>query len=257
MKQDILQHGFYPAEMMDVLWTWEQIVSIKRSLLSLETIKFLSAIKVFSYLDTFLDWISDYMKLPKETIKQNMNNFNQRWEKDVGLYLNDCYLNPFEVDYDCNTIWDFDYYYQLTKNSESGSGSFDSNLFKKMMYYIDLKLEQTALPSFSIVFQWFDPTKQTITFNIDVNTFQQDETALLKQWILNPHIFVVTNLLNLLRQSTFIVWDSIDMKNLKVKQKNIMIWSTEFVVNNFFMTFTLPIQKVTEREIADFNDINK
>lgn len=260
MKQNISEHGFYPKEIVDVLWTWEQITSIKRSLLSLETIKFLSAIKVFFYLDTFLDWISDYMKLPKEIIKQNMDYFNQRWEKDVSLYLNDCYLNPFEVDYDCNTIWDFDYYYQITKNnnsdSNSGEDQFDTSFFKKMIYYIDLKLEQTALPSFSILFQWFDPTKQAINFNIDVNTFQQDETALLKQWILNPHMLVITSLLNLFRQSTFIIWDTIDVKNLKIKPKNIMIWSTEFVVNNSFMTFALPIQKLTEREITDFNDTN-
>ena len=255
LKQDISEHGFFPQELADVLWTWEQIVSIKRSLLSLETIKFLSAIKVFSYLDSFLYWATDYMKLSKEFIQKTLEDYNKMWEKDISLYLSYCYLNPYEVDYDCKNIWDFDFYFNNIKDkSDSSKMVIDTNFFKKLIYYIDLKLEQTTLPSFSIIFQWFDPTKQTITFNIDVNTFQQDETALLKNWIMNPHIFVVTNLLNLFRQSTFIVGNTIDAKNLKIKQKSIMIWSTEFVVNNSFMSFTLPIQKYTEREITDYTD---
>jgi hypothetical protein len=44
-----------------------------------------------------------------------------------------------------------------------------------------MKLEQTSLPSFSIVFQKFDPKQEQISFSVEVNTFQQDEIALIKK----------------------------------------------------------------------------
>jgi hypothetical protein len=49
------------------------------------------------------------------------------------------------------------------------------------MYYIDLKLEQSDLPNFSITFQKFDPRQKEISFNIAVDTFQQDEASLIKK----------------------------------------------------------------------------
>jgi hypothetical protein len=49
------------------------------------------------------------------------------------------------------------------------------------MHYTDNKLEQTELPSFSITFQKFDQNKDEITFDIDINTFKQDEIELAKK----------------------------------------------------------------------------
>ena len=49
------------------------------------------------------------------------------------------------------------------------------------MSLIDVKLEQTALPSFAITFQKFDPTQKQISFSVEVNTFAQDEVALTKK----------------------------------------------------------------------------
>jgi hypothetical protein len=107
-----------------------------------------------------------------------MQTLANRGEKDVLVYLNNCYLNPYEMDYDCNLVGDFDRYYKLIDKEKTPP---DTTFFKKMMYYVDTKLEQTDLPSFSITFQKYDPTQKEISFNVDVNTFKQDEIALIKK----------------------------------------------------------------------------
>lgn len=249
IKQEISKYGFFPQELFTLLQNEENITSIKDSLLSLELIKFSSAIKVFSYLDTFVSTVSTLLNLPVQTVQTKLDALNQRGEKDIALYLNNCYLNPYEVDYDCNLVGDFDRYYTLVAKDQS---SFDRWFFKKIMAYVDAKLEQTELPSFSITFQKFDPTKKQISFKVEVNTFQQDEAALTRKGIINPHIFIVTNLLNLIKQSLFVISENIDAKQLKIIPKVIKIWSTIFTVNNSTMNFVLPVQETTQREITDY-----
>jgi len=150
--------------------------------------------------------------------------------------------------YDCDLIADFDRYYKYNeKNSE-----INLNFFKKLMSYIDLKIEQSDLPSFNIVFQRFDPKQKQISFNVEVNTFQQDEASLVKQGIVNPHIFVVTKLINLLKQSLFVIGEDIDAKQISIQPKIINLGSTILSVNSSSMSFNLPIQKNSQREISDF-----
>jgi hypothetical protein len=168
------------------------------------------------------------------------------------VYLNNCYLNPFEIDYDCNTIWDFDMYYNI-----KGQTGFDTSFFKKLIAIVDLKLEQTEIPSFSIMFNWFSSNSNQITFSINVDTFKQDELSLIWKGISNPHIFIVKSLINFLKQSKFILWKEITTKNIKVQPRTINIWSNQFNVNHSAMNFSLPIQKDTEREIFDFVEIIK
>lgn len=248
LKQKISKFGFLSEDLYTLLKSQKQIQPIKDSLLSLEVIKFSSAIRVFSYLDTFLEGFASVVKVPKSDVAKYLQSIIERWENDIYVYLNDCYLNPFERDYNCDAIGDFDLYYDLIQKDTS----FNKEYFKKLIKYIDLKLEQTEIPSFSIVFRRFDPTKDQITFSIDVNTFQKDEIALLQKNILNPHVFVVTQLLNLLKESIFIVGESIDIKKLDVENKVVQIGSQQFNIKNSQMTFSLPIQKSTQREISDF-----
>jgi hypothetical protein len=54
-KNYVTQYGFFTQELKDLLKDQDNMSNIKRSLLSLENIKFSSAIQVFSYLDTFID----------------------------------------------------------------------------------------------------------------------------------------------------------------------------------------------------------
>ena len=251
IKEDISKYGFFSQELYDLLENQVYSTSIKKYLLSLEIIKFSSAIKVFSYLDTFVSSLANVLKLPITTVQENMQMFADRGEKDILVYLNNCYLNPYEINYDCNLVSDFDRYYALVDKEKN---SPDTNFFKKMMYYVDTKLEQTDLPSFSITFKKYDPTQKQISFTVDVNTFKQDEIALIKKGIINPHIFILSNLLNLIKQSIFVVSENIDAKSIKISPKIIKIGSSVFNVNNSTMNFVLPIQKGSEREISDYID---
>lgn len=251
-KNYVTKYGFFTQELKDLLKDQDNMSNIKRSLLSLENIKFSSAIQVFSYLDTFIDWLAKSLNVEKDQINTWMKDVIDRSEKDIMVYLNNCYLNPFEIDYDCNTIWDFDMYYNI-----KGQTGFDTSFFKRLIYYIDLKLEQTEIPSFSIMFNGFSSNSNQITFSINVDTFKQDELSLVEKGISNPHIFIVKNLINFLKQSKFILWKDITTKNIKVQPRTITIWSNQFNVNHSAMNFSLPIQKDSEREIFDFVEIIK
>ncbi len=248
-KKAITKNGFFSNEISEIIWDKEQIWSIQNSLLSLEAIKFNSAINVFSYLDTFLESLSKSLEKPKSVVQENTEDIISRWDKDINLYITNCYLNPYETSHKCNIIWDFDRYYKITKDAY-----FDTNFFKELIHYTDIKLEQTELPSFSITFKEFNQNKDEITFNIDINTFKQDEVELAKKWILSPHIFIFTNLINNLKQSKFILWEWISTKSLNIETKILDIGSTQFIVNNSNKSFTLPIQKESQREIFDFMD---
>ena len=248
LKKDITQYGFFPKDLLTIFPADQEVISIKNSLMSLEVVKFSAAIKVFSYLDTFIKWLANLLAITPEEVQKKIQALDTRGEKDIKTYLNTCYLNPFEIDENCKLVADFDKYYTYyDKNS-----SFDVGFFKKLMYYIDLKLEQSDMPNFTIVFQKFDPKQKEISFNVEVDTFKQDEASLIRQWILNPHIFVVTQLLDLLKQSLFVIGENIDTKQLKIQSKVVQIWSTTFPVNTSSMNFVLPIQKNPQREIADF-----
>jgi len=251
LKEDISKYGFFSQELYDMLENQDYATSIKKYLLSLEIIKFSSAIKVFSYLDTFVSSLANALGIPSTQVESTMKTLVDRGEKDILVYLNTCYLNPYEIDYECKLVGDFDRYYTIIDKEKTPP---DTNFFKKMMYYVDTKLEQTDLPSFSITFKKYDPTQKQISFTVDVNTFKQDEVALIKKWIISPHIFIVSNLLNLIKQSIFVVSENIDAKSIKISPKIIKIGSSVFNVNNSTMNFVLPIQKWSEREISDYID---
>lgn len=251
IKENISKYGFFSQDLYYVLEDNSYTTSIKKYLLSLEIIKFSSAIKVFSYLDTFISSLANALNVSSSVIQTNMESFVKRGEKDILVYLNNCYLNPYEIDYDCNMVGDFDRYYRIIEKDQT---TLDKMFFKKMMQYVDTKLEQTELPSFSITFKRYDPTQKQISFTLEVNTFKQDEVALIKKGIINPHIFIVSNLLNLIKQSVFVVSQDISTKSIKIESKVIKIGSAVFNVNNSTLDFTLPIQKSTEREISDYID---
>ncbi|MCX6825104.1 MAG: hypothetical protein NTY80_02655 [candidate division SR1 bacterium] len=251
LKEDISKYGFFSQELYDMLQSQDYSTSIKKYLLSLEIIKFSSAIKVFGYLDTFISSLANALHIPADQAQINVQTLADRGEKDIVIYLNNCYLNPYEIDYDCNLVGDFDRYYALIDKEKTPP---DTNFFKKVMYYVDTKLEQTDIPSFSITFKKYDPTQKQISFTVDVNTFKQDEIALIKKGIINPHIFILSSLLNLIKQSAFVISEKIDAKSIKITPKIIKIGSSVFNVNNSTMDFVLPIQKSSQREISDYID---
>ena len=255
LKQDIARQWFLPEELEIILTEDEAIDTIQRSLNALEVIKFSTATKVFSYMNTALATISEMVRINWSTVENLSNLFNQlnwRWEKDITAYVYMCHLNPYETSANCDTIWDLDLYY----NSIIKDGSINLKLFKNSMNAISQLLEKEDTSLFSITFNWFNAQDENIQFNIEVYTSQEDERSLMAQWKRNPNIFILTNIINLLKQSSFIIWSEINTKEVNVETKTLTRGGLSRMVNYSTMDFTVPIQKDTEREIFDYIDLD-
>ena len=72
----------------------------------------------------------------------------------------------------------------------------------------------------------------------------------------NPNIFILTSIINLLKQSSFIIWADINTKEINVNKRTLTQWWISRTVNYSTMNFTVPIQKNTEREIFDYIDVD-
>lgn len=254
LKQDIAKQWFLPEELEILLSDDQAIDTIQRSLNALEVIKFSTATKVFSYMNTALSTISEMIKISWSSVDNLRDLFNQisaRWEKDISSYVYMCYLNPFEINANCDVVGELDLHYKKIKDS-----SMNINLLKNAMNVISQLLEKEDTTLFSITFNGFNAEDKNITFNIEVYTNQEDERSLMEQWKKNPNIFILTNIVNLLKQSSFIIWAEINTKEVNVDTKTISQWGVSRTVNYSTMDFTVPIQKNTEREIFDYIDID-
>jgi len=247
LTENLNKDGFFPQDLVDILKENNAVGSIQRSLLSLEVVKFSSAMKVFSLMDVFVSSLADTLGYTKSDIREKLNELIERGERDVEYYLNVCYNNPYEP-VKCDKIDDFGEYYKKIREESD----FDTSFFKTLMEFIDNKLEYSNVPSFAITFNSFDGKSNSIGFTVEVNTLKEDEYALVQQGVKSPHIFIVSELIKLLKQSTFIVGKAIDAKDIKVSPKQITIGGSKYTVNNSVKNFNLPIQKTTDREIFDF-----
>ena len=254
LKQDIAKQWFLPEELEILLSEDQAIDTIQRSLNALEVIKFSTATKVFSYMNTALSTISEMIRIGWADVESIRNLFIQlgsRWEKDIASYVYMCYLNPFETNSNCDNIWELDLYYNIAKDN-----SINIRLFKNTMSAISQLLEKEDTSLFSITFNGFNAKDKSIDFNIEVYTNQEDEKSLMQQWKRNPNIFILTNIINLLKQSSFIIWAEINTKEINVDTKTITQWWISRKVNYSTMDFGVPIQKNTEREIFDYIDLD-
>lgn len=254
LKQDIAKQWFLPEELWSLLSEDQAIDTIQRSLNALEVIKFSTATRVFLYMNSALSTISEMIRVSwanTESLRKLFEVLSSRWEKDISSYVYMCYLNPFEVNANCDAIWDLDLYYQIAKDN-----SIDIRLFKNAMNAISQLLEKADTTLFSITFNWFNAEDKNIKFNVEVYTNQEDEKALMAQGKKNPNIFILTSIINLLKQSSFIIWAEINTKEINVNTRTLTQWGISRPVNYSTMDFTVPIQKNTEREIFDYIDID-
>ena len=254
INKDVATQGFLPQELENILAKEQAIDTIQRSLNALEVIKFSTAMKVFSYLDSAIQTISEMVRISDsspDNISQILNQVTSRWEKDISSYIYMCYLNPFEINANCDTIGDLDLYYNDIINDKT----INLSLFKNVMSAINQLLEKEDTSLFSITFNWFNAQDENITFNIEVFTNQNDERSLMLQWKKNPNIFILTNIINLLKQSSFIIWAEINTKEVNVETRNLDFGWFTTTVNYSSKDFTVPIQKDMEREIFDYIDL--
>ena len=254
LKEKIAKEWFLPHELETLLSEDQGIDTIQRSLTALEIIKFSTATKVFSYMNTALITISEMVKIrgaSVENIKKLFEQLNEKWENDIAAYVYMCYLNPYETNANCDRIWDLDLYYHNINDN-----SIFLPLFKNTMSAISQLLEKEDTTLFSITFNGFDAQAKNLSFNVEVYTNQEDELALKAQWKRNPNIFILSNVINLLKLSKFIIWAEINASTMHVEPRTLEIWGITRNVNYSNKEFTVPIQKNTEREIFDYIDLD-
>lgn len=249
IKQDIGGYGFFPKDVQAFAASTFVDNSLQKSLVAVEAIRFSTALTFFSNLDTFLQQFSSFVSLNSQQVSALLEAYKNRGEKDIQNYLTTCYFNPYVNADSCAMPQgnDFVNYYSYVDTK----ASIEKRIFPILMDYLDSKLENSDFPSLEIDIKNFDPLQNNISFEINLNTFQDDELQLLNKGILNPHIYLATKIINLLRESKFIVADPINLSTLKVIKKKLRIGSQDFVVNNSSFHFTLPLQKNAQREIYD------
>ncbi len=92
------------------------------------------------------------------------------------------------------------------------------------MKLIQDKLENSDVPSLDISMKSINPLENTINLSIEINTIKNDEDELSKKKkILNPHIYLVTSIINNLRESRYVLTDAINISSLKVNKKKIKV----------------------------------
>lgn len=257
IEWNIWKYWFLPEEVHETI----EDNTIQRSFLWIETIKYYTALKTFSYLDSFKNWLWEFIWMNKEDVEKFLDLYIKSWERDIEKYLSDCILNPLEITTEsesCINFMDFEKYVTLNYTCKAWDKNctnvnFQPKIFKKVIQYIKYMLESESLPILSILLNSLDPNNNTISFTIDINTYSDDEKSLLSEWILNPNVFISTSLINSLRKSHMILWSSIKIDNLKVNKKDVKNsdW-TSSKANNSSFVFTIPIQKSVEKEIYDY-----
>lgn len=252
IQEDITKYWYVHQDIMNILVTQDDIIPIPTLLHTIETVKFWTAFKIFSLLDTFLIQTSRLLEIDKVSLSDSMIEYSKKWEKDIDRFLNMCYLNPYESLPDCNKIGDFKRYFRYEEKDEKT----DVLLLSKILVVISNKLEQTDLPSLQIAFDSFSPTAKELGFNVTINTLPEDEAAFISKGIINPHIFIISTLVNLLKQSIFVIGNTINVNKLNIQQKLFTIGDIQIPVSTSSMLFRLPLQWESEREIYDFFDFN-
>lgn len=251
VKSDITKYAFLPKVVDDTISDNE----LQKAIVSIESIKFFTAINLLWRMSSFVKELSEYLWLSEDKIKLIIDTYMGRWEWDTQRYLSTCYLNPYEKDQwneSCKYIDDFSKFYAYNWISD-----FDYRNFKKIISFIEQKIEYSELPKLSIILNNLDPRTNNITFSIDINTFDQDEADYFKlNWASsqnsNLHIFIITNLIKLLRESHFILWKNIKISDLKINRRKLKMGDSDFIVNNSVFNFNIPIQNSVEREIYDY-----
>ncbi len=250
LKKEVWEQWFFPRDIQTVAkWVFFDN-SLQKAIISIESVRFATALKFFSSLDSFLAQLSSYTSTNKEELEVQLQDFIKRWEKDINNYIVSCYLNGYEISSTCSTIGDFsNYYYYLDP------ASLNQKNFLITMDALEAKLENTDFPSLEISMKSIDPLRNTISLNVEINTFKDDEAQLTAtKWILNPHIHLVTSIINNLRASRYVLTDSINVNTLKVNKKKIKIGWQTVTVNSSSFDFQLPLQNDVQREIYDFSD---
>lgn len=245
LKENTSTLWFLSPDIYDVLATAWSTISVQRAVMAIESIKFTSAVNVFGQLNSFATVFSQVSNYEPVYIQDQLAILENNTHRVVDAYLTTCFLNPFELPTSCNATNDFaNALYAINE-------SLDPNFVVAALRYMHVQVEQTSIPQFVVTLQNYDPNKQTITFNLSINTFPEDERDLLEQWIVNPHLHLVGTIVDTIKQNKFIVWSAVSARNINVTPRVVTIWSNQIRINTSILTFTLPLQRPSQTEIFD------
>lgn len=252
LSQEITKYGFIHPDVMWLMQTNKEKIPIMVSLHTLETVKFWTALKLFSMLDTFLQQAAQVLWISKEDVETTIASYTDRWEKYISNYLSMCYLNPYERLPDCSQIGDFENYFRY----ENTDSNINYRWLARILELVENRLENSTVASIKMNFNRFDPNAKNLVFEVVVSTLAEDEQAFLQKGVLNPHVFILSSLVNLLKQSLFVIGDSISVQSINVREQNITIGNVQIPIKTSSMTFDLPLQNSSQREIFDFIEID-
>lgn len=253
LKKTISQQWFFPVELQKLSEGWWFNNSLQKGIISIESVRFATALNFFSSLDSFMTQLSALTSVNKAELADMIDVFIKRWEKDINNYVVSCYLNGYETSTTCSTIGDFSRYYSIYPTT-----GFNERVFLATMKLIQDKLENADIPSLDISMKSINPLENTINLSIEINTIKDDEMQLIQtRGILNPHIYLVTSIINNLRESRYVLTDAINIGSLKVNKKKIKVGGETYVVNSSSFSFQLPLQSNVQREIYDFADMGQ
>lgn len=251
LKKTISEQWFFPVELQKLSEGGWFNNSLQKGVISIESVRFATALNFFSSLDSFMTQLSAITSVSKSELADMMDIFIKRGEKDINNYVVSCFLNGYETSTSCTTIGDFSKYYSIYQTT-----GFDQRVFLATMKLIQDKLENTDIPSLDISMKSINPLENTINLSIEINTIKDDEMQLIQsKGILNPHIYLVTSIINNLRESRYVLTDAINIGSLKVNKKKIKAGWETYVVNSSSFSFQLPLQTNVQREIYDFVDM--
>lgn len=218
--------------------------NIQRALLSVEAIKIFASLSTLSNVDSFIQSFANFVSVNTFDSSRFMNFYLSRWEWDIQRYLTHCYLNPFENDR-CNAVWDFRSYYDWNP-------SFNPSRFIDLITHVTDEIENNDVARISVILNSMNHISNEIAFTIEINTFPFDENSLARRWIFAPHMHIAKTLIDALRWSYFIMWGDINLNNIQIVERSVNIWNVPQDIKTSNFRFTVPVQRVPEREIYDF-----
>ncbi len=252
IKEELGAYPYVPAEVFDKMGDTS---GLKKLLLAVEAIRTYSIASLYQYLDSYIRELSiNVVKEPTYEVKNKLSYFLSRWEKDIVAYLNMCYMNSYDPE--CVINSDFDNYLanQLLEDGiPQAKVDRYVTFFKRFIKNLLTKIEVEPKPVISLVLNNLDPEKNTVSFKMEINIPQEVYVQLLKKLpSQEPNLFVVSQMMNLLRGSHFIVGDNLGVDSIKVTLRKEKIGNIfrNYYVSNY--TFTVPIQKEAQVEIYDF-----
>ncbi len=252
IKEELGAYPYVPAEVFDKMGDTS---GLKKLLLAVEAIRTYSIASLYQYLDSYIRELStNVVKEPIYEVKKKLTYFLGRWEKDIVAYLNMCYMNSYDPE--CMINSDFDNYLASQLRDDGIPQAQIARyvtFFKRFIKNLLTKIEVEPKPVISLVLNNLDPEKNTVSFKMEINIPQEVYVQLLKKLpSQEPNLFVVSQMMNLLRWSHFIVGDNLGVDSIKVTLRKEKIGNVfrNYYVSNY--TFTVPIQKEAQVEIYDF-----